>query len=363
MTNEIEPVSGPQVWRGPDMEGRVNEWRQEMTPEHITELDAAVEAVLKSGQDIVDIRKDDFPLPTLGKMLDKIRGDVLSGRGFSLLSGVPVDRYDIKRSGIAYFGIGAHFGEPVSQNAKGHALGHVRNLGFDYGRALTRGYQTNSHLPYHTDASDVVMLLCLQPSISGGLSSIISSGALFNEVRERRPDLLKVLMEPFYRDRRDEIPAGKKPWYIIPVFNFHDGKLLTTYVRSTVMKAQRFPEAPRLTDAQIEAMDFVDEVTQDPTLYLRMAFRPGDIQFVNNHLIAHSRTEYEEDSENPRHLLRLWLACPEGPALPAPYWDFQDPTESGRPNGYLMPGVNLSAPLEPEDGGPGASRTRQSAPA
>jgi hypothetical protein len=360
MTDDIEPVSGPQVWRGPDMAKHVDEWRQNMSAAHIAELDAAVEGVLSRGLEIVDIRKNDFPLPTLGKLLDDIRGEVLSGRGFSLLGGVPVDRYDMHESAIAYFGIGSHFGEPVSQNAKGHALGHVRNLGFDYKRPLTRGYQTNSRLPYHTDASDVVSLLCLQTAKTGGLSSIISSGALFNQIRESRPDLLNVLMEPFYRDRRGEIPAGKNPWYVIPVFNIHEGKLLTSYVRSTVMKAQRFPEAPRLTEAQIEAMDFVDEMTQDPTLHLRMAFNPGDIQFVNNHVIVHSRTDYEEYHDKPRHLLRLWLACPEGPALPAPYWDFQDPTESGRPNGYLMPGVKLSAPLDPEDGGPGASSTRQS---
>ncbi|MBT5664684.1 MAG: TauD/TfdA family dioxygenase [Rhodospirillaceae bacterium] len=359
MPEEIESIAGPQVWRGPDMAGRIDEWRQEMSATHIAELDAAVEGVLSRGLEIVDIHKDDFPLPSLGKVLDELRGDVLAGRGFAVLGGVPVDRYDMNRSAIAYFGIGSHFGESVSQNAKGHALGHVRNLGFDYKRALTRGYQTNSRLPYHTDASDVVGLLCLRPGKSGGLSSIVSSGALFNEIRARRPDLLSVLMAPFYRDRRGEIPAGKNPWYVIPVFNWCEGKLLTSYVRSTVMKAQRFPEAPRLTEAQIEAMDYVDELAQDPAFHLRMSFNPGDIQFLNNHFIVHSRTEYEEDPDKPRHLLRLWLACPEGPALPPPYWDFQDPTESGRPNGYLMPGVALSAPLTPEDGGPGASNTRQ----
>ena len=358
MGEQVEPIEGPQVWRGPDMATREDEWRIAMSPSEIAELDAAVEAVAARDIDIIDIRKEDFSLPTLSRKLAMLRSDVLSGRGFGVLGGAPVHRYDIRRSAIAYFGIGSHFGEAVSQNAKGHALGHVRNLGFDYGRSLTRGYQTDARLPYHTDASDVVGLLCLQTGKSGGLSSIVSSGALFNEVRARRPDLLKVLMAPFYRDRRDEIPAGKNPWYVIPVFNPHEGRLLTSYVRSTVMKAQRFDEAPRLTEAQIEAMDFLDSLAEDPALHLRMTFNPGDIQFLNNHFIVHSRTEYEEDPQKPRHLLRLWLACPEGPALPAPYWDFQDPTESGRPNGYLMPGVELSAPLAPEDGGPGSSDTR-----
>lgn len=359
MDGSVAKISGSQVWRGSDMAKREDEWRVEMSAAEIAELDAAVNAAAARNIDVVDIRKEDFPLPLLSQKLDSLRAEVLSGRGFGLLGGVPVHRYDIRQAAIAYFGIGSHFGEAVSQNAKGHALGHVRNLGFDYSRPLTRGYQTDARLPYHTDASDVVGLLCLQTGKSGGLSSIVSSGALFNEVRARRPDLLSVLMEPFYRDRRDEIPAGKNPWYVIPVFNRHEGRLLTSYVRSTVMKAQRFAEAPRLSDAQIEAMDFLDALAEESALHLRMKFNPGDIQFLNNHFIVHSRTEYEEDPENPRHLLRLWLACPEGPALPPPYWDFQDPTESGRPNGYLMPGVTLSAPLAPEDGGPGASSTRQ----
>ena len=161
-------------------------------------------------------------------------------------------------------------------------------------------------------------------------------------------------MEPIYRDRRGEIPEGREPWYRLPVFNLHKGRLLTNYVRSVIQKAQRFPEAPRLTDDLVEAMDLVDSIAADPAMYLELEFEPGDIQFLCNHYITHSRTAYEDHPgpDRKRHLLRLWLACDDGPPLPAPYDEFMGKTASGRPNGYLMPGVQLSAPLEVEYGGP-----------
>lgn len=262
---------------------------------------------------------------------------------------------------IVYFGIGCHIGQAVSQNAKGHALGHVCDLGFDADRPLARGYQTSAKLQFHTDPTDVVGLMCLRTAKSGGLSSVVSSAAVFNAIFEQRPDLARTLTEPVYRDRRDEIPEGREPWYRMPVFNFYKDRLLTSYVRSTARKAQRFAEVPRLTDAQNQAFDLIDELASSPKYRLDLAFEPGDIQFLNNHYIMHSRTAYEDhqEPERRRHLLRLWLACADGPPMPAPYAEFQGKTDTGRPDGYLMPGVRLSAPLEVEDGGPGDSASRR----
>ena len=47
-------------------------------------------------------------------------------------------------------------------------------------------------------------------------------------------------------------------------------------------------------------------------------------------------------------LLRLWLACDDGPALPEHLTaGFQGATAGGRPAGIRVPGVPLVAPLEP----------------
>jgi hypothetical protein len=215
-------------------------------------------------------------------------------------------------------------------------------------------------LPYHTDASDIVGLLSVKTAKSGGLSSIVSSVTVFNEMVQRRPDLASILTGPLFRDRRGEIPAGHGPWYAIPAFNVSDGRVATTYVRSAVRKAQRFDDVPRLTAADIEALDMMDALAEDSAIHLDMTFEPGDMQFLCNHTIMHSRTAYEDwqAPEQRRHLLRLWLACPDAPLLPAVYGNYQNLTTDGRPNGILLPGVTLNAPIEVADGGPGEAATR-----
>ena len=227
-------------------------------------------------------------------------------------------------------------------------LGHVKDLGFEYNDPLARGYQTAARLPYHTDSSDLVCLLCLTKSKSGGLSSLVSTTTIYNEMVKRRPDLAAVLMQPLYRTRWGEVPEGRKPYYGTPAFTLMDGRVICSYVRSAVRKAQLMDVVPRLTDEQVEAMDLFDELANDPNLHLHMTFEPGDIQVVCNHSIAHSRTAYKDwlEPEKRRHLLRLWLACDDGPRLPEAFiGEHQGMTKGGRPDGIKVPGVPLVAPL------------------
>jgi Taurine catabolism dioxygenase TauD, TfdA family len=356
----LMPVAGERVWRGPDMARQPQQWTIALDSSDIADLEAASDAAERGGLDVLELTRDSFRLPRFEPKLAAVRRDLQQGRGFVLLRGLPVERFRLEQVARIYFGIGAHIGEAVSQNAKGHAVGHVCNLGFDPRLPTARGYQSAHKLNFHTDPTDVVGLLCLRKARSGGESYIVSSATVFNCMLEQRPDLVEVLTRTLYRDRRGEIPAGCKPWYRLPVFNFRDGKLVTNYVRSTIDKAQRFDEVPRLTDEQLEAFALIEHLAASPALTLKMQFEPGDIQLLNNHFVMHSRSAYEDypEPERRRHLLRLWLACDDAPALPSPYFEFMGKTASGRPNGYLMPGAELSAPLDPRDGGPGDSAQR-----
>lgn len=337
----------PQAWRGSELVNSTD-WTYDLTDEEVAELDTAVRVLDRSGREFLDMQVRDFPLPRLGATLSDLRHEVLHGRGFHLIRGLPIDRYTLRQAAIAYWGVGLHIGEPVSQNGKGHVLGHVTNLGLNYADPEVRGYQTNARLPYHSDASDIVALLCLRTARSGGLSSVVSSTTIWNEMVRRRPDCARTLLEPLYYTRWGEIPAGKLPYEPVPVFSPCAGRMITTYVRSAVIKAQSLPGVPRLTDEQVEAMDVLDALTADPDLHLDMAFRPGDIQLVSNYSVFHSRTAYEDwpEPERRRHLLRLWLACKEGPALPDFILERLGQTSSGRPDGIRVPGVRMVAPLE-----------------
>jgi hypothetical protein len=350
-TTTEAPIRAQHVWRGPELAGR-QDWLRPLTPAEVEALAQAVATCDATGLDIAAITPANFPAPGLQALIGEIRAAVLRGRGFILVRGLPVDRWTTRQSAIAYLGLGCHIGEPVSQNGKGHILGHVKDIGMDYNSPVHRGYQTAARLPYHTDSADVVGLLCLKPAKAGGLSSIASSAAIHNAMLERAPELVAELSRPVYRDRRGEVPEGAEPWYRLPVFNhMPGGGLVTSYVRSTMKKAQRFPEVPRLTPALEAACDMLDAMAESADFHLDMDFRPGDIQFLNNHWILHSRTEYEDfpEPERRRHLLRLWLACADGPPLPAAFTEHvQGATAHGRPAGIQVPGVALNAPLEAE---------------
>lgn len=349
--HDAPAAAGPQAWYAADMMGRDDDWLYHWDAAEIAEIEAAVQTIIERDLDILQIGQGEFPLPSLAARLDQIRQHVLHGPGFFMLRGLPIENWSIRQAAIAFWGLGAHFGEACSQNGKGHVLGHVKDLGLDYNKPQVRGYQTNHRLPYHTDSSDIVALLCWRPSKSGGASSIASSTTIYNEIRRRRPDLLQVLMQPFQRTRWGEIPEGKKAYAEVPVFMPKDGRIIAHFVRSAIRKGQTLPGVSPLSPEQIEALDLVDQLVEDPDIHLDIEFRPGDIQLVCNHGMFHSRTAFENhpEPERHRHLLRLWLACKDGPALPD--WllnSYEGKTRNGRPNGIVVPGVEFFAPLEAE---------------
>src|SRR5258708_15527647 len=225
------------AWYGPAMAAR-GEWREMLTPAEGAEVVAATERLAVRGVDIAGIRREDFSLPTLAPRLARIRGDVLDGRGFALIRGLPVFPDDIARAAIAFFGIGSHLGAARAQNARGHVLGHVQDLGRSSADPTARIYQTSERQTYHTDSCDIVGLMCLKTAKSGGLSALVSAVTIYNEIRRRRPDLLPALFAPIETDRRGEIPAGAKPYFRIPVFSWHRRLLSVIYQRQYIESAR-----------------------------------------------------------------------------------------------------------------------------
>jgi hypothetical protein len=190
--------------------------------------------------------------------------------------------------------------------------------------------------------------MCLQQAKSGGLSSLVSSTTIFNEMRRRRPDLLNVLLQPIETDRRGEVPEGSKPYFNIPVFNYHDGLVSAIYQRQYIESARRFPGVASLTSLQIEALDLLDELANDPRLNLMMELQPGDIQLVHNHTILHDRTAFEDypEPERKRHLLRLWLAPPGARPLPEVYAERFGSVTPGDRGGVVVPGAKPTIPFD-----------------
>jgi len=340
--------TGPAAWYGPEMAKR-DDWAMALSVAEVAEIEAATERLVARDADIATIRAGDFPLPTLAaKLKARVAAEVLNGRGFLLMRGLPVERWSMREAATAFFGLGSHLGRARSQNGKGHVLGHVQDLGLDVADPNVRIYQTHERQTYHTDSCDIVGLLCLKTAKSGGLSALVSSTTIFNEMRRRRPDLLKLLFEPVATDRRGEVPEGQKPYFEIPVFSWHEGYLTALYQRQYVDSAQRFPEAPRLSPAQVEALDLFDSLANDPRLHMFMEFRPGDVQLVHNHTLLHDRTSFVDwpEPERRRHLLRLWLAASGARPLPAIFAQRYGSLTVGDRGGIIVRGTRLHAPLD-----------------
>jgi Taurine catabolism dioxygenase TauD, TfdA family len=347
MSLALPPLqTGAAAWYGPEMAAR-DEWLMPLTPADIREIEQAVAPLVARDADIAAISAADFPLPSLGpKLKARVRDEVLSGRGFLLMRGLPAWRWSLRAT--AFFGLGAHLGSARSQNATGHVLGHVRDLGLDAQDPNVRIYQTSARQTFHTDSCDIVALLCLKAARAGGLSALVSSTTIFNEMRQRRPDLLALLLEPIATDRRGEVPAGQKPYFEIPVFNWHEGHLSAIYQRQYIDSAQRFADAPRLTAAHREALDLFDSLADDPALNMTMEFKPGDVQFVHNHTILHDRTAFVDwpEPERRRHLLRLWLAASDARPLPPVFEQRYGSVTIGDRGGVIVAGTRLHAPLQ-----------------
>ena len=304
-----QKITGPAAWTGQDLAGDTS-WIHPLTADAIASIDAALAAVKTKGLKFPHFGKADFPLDAQALKLQQHANELENGRGFMLMRGLPIERYSDDDINIIYYGIGLHLGEPVRQNPKGELLGSVMNVG-DTSLKTTRVYETNLYLPYHSDPSDVVGLLCVRKAKSGGVSSLVSVAAVYNEILEHTPEFLGLYYRPMYFAHLCEpLPS------LSPIFSHHQGKLSCRYLRQYIELGHEIREQP-LSKVEFEALDLFDSIIHKASIRVDMMLEPGDIQFANNYAVLHSRTEFEDDA-NPalhRKLLRLWLKMPNARTL------------------------------------------------
>ena len=304
-------IASPKAWRGETLTGDPS-WVMTLSAPEVAELEHALAVAKATGRSLAEIEREHFPLPTLAPRLARALDEIYDGRGFVVVRGLPVARYADDDVGLIFWGIGRYLGSPLYQNPQGDLLGHVYDHGRTYGNIDVRGYETNAYLPYHTDGCDLVGLMCRRRGIAGGLSSIVSSVSVHNEILAHHPEYLGLLYNGFYYIRREEALSGsgvsERP---VPVFGCRDGVVSCRYIRNQI-NAGAVKRGIPLTTIERAALDYLDEVTRRPDLRLDMDLEPGDIQLCNNYTILHSRTEFIDgpDPDRKRHMLRLWLKFP-----------------------------------------------------
>lgn len=301
-------INANTAWLGKAM-SLENNWIHRLQESEIAEINSALEKAKSTNKLLPELTYKDFPLTNLVPTIKNWLKELSDGHGFLLIKGLPVQNYSQQEIQIIYYGLSLYLGKPVSQNAKGDLIGHVRDTGVNSKDPGVRLYQTREKQDFHCDGSDLVGLLCLKRAKSGGLSRIVSSMSIYNKILETRPDLVDLLYQPMYFDRNNEEPLGEPPFFPLPICHIHQEKLRFFYIGWYIRNAQRHKEVPRLTSQQVELLELIEQTANNPDYYLDMDFDVGDIQFLNNGVILHSRTEYEDydELESKRHLLRLWL--------------------------------------------------------
>ena len=308
-----EKITEPGAWFGSDIQND-DSWIVHIDEAIVGELDSLLDR-LKAKDLRIPFDMSEVSLPMLKPVLDEIPSRLENGLGFVLVRGLPRERYSSEDCELIYWAIASQIGTPISQNARGERLCHVRDAGRSLADPKARGYQTAAKLDFHCDLlpADILGLFCLRTAKAGGASFLVSSLAVHNVLRDERPDLLDVLYEPFHADWRGDEPTGETPWYTNPMYSYCDGRVTSRITTRFVFdSASRFGPDVALTDRQSEGLDAAHEIAERPEMRLAMGFQEGDMQFVNNHIILHAREEYEDydEPERKRHLLRMWIASP-----------------------------------------------------
>ncbi len=307
---QVQPLEVHASWGAADV-ADPEAWTYRLSDDEIAELEAALAVAKGRHDEVLDVGKEDFPLPTLAGRLAGIADELINGRGFQRISALPVERIGFEDASWMYWGIGLHLGVPWPQNVKGHLLGDVKDQGKRPDDPTARGNELGGvGQTFHSDGSDLVGLLCLDPGISGGESLVTNAVRAHNQLVASEPELAGELYGGLPYDFRGEERKGGTPFYHVPVFSEHGKRLFVRYIRPYIEASQRHAEAPRLTETQRAAMDAYDALIQHRDNRVEMRFEPGDMQFVNNYHVLHGRRADEDDAAHGRvrWLKRLWLA-------------------------------------------------------
>ena len=328
------PIDAPYAWKGADLKGRTD-WLRPFRPAELAEIDRALEGVKRRGIELFDITREDFPLPAFSAEIAKIAQELETGRGMIMLRGLPLS-YSPDDLRTVYWGIGTHLGTAVSQNKDGELLGIVKDFGGVINNTTRRGSKTALGLEFHSDRCDVVGLLCVRKAKAGGASRIVSAAAIHNEILRRRPDLIDEFYGNWEHSWQGEEPPGSGRTDKRPIFGFRDGYFTGLFSPAYIKFAQEFPEVPRHTPRQREALELYGQLTNE--LALDMHFEPGDIQLLNNHVMYHGRTHFEDwpEETKKRLLLRLWLSVPGSRPMPQAWKTVFGSIEPGEVRGGVM---------------------------
>lgn len=298
-------VNDKSAWMGRDFRNDES-WIVTLTESQVAELSDAARPCLERGLALTEVTRGDFVLKALQPAIESWAEEINNGRGFVLVKGLPAAKIGDAMVRTIFWGIGLYMGTPVSQNSYGEMLGEVYDEGVKMGTGRVRGYRTNQRLMFHTDRADIVGLLCQRTAKAGGLSSLVSSTRIYNEIAHKHPEYLPPLERGYIHATMEE--GGAFTTYRVPVYSVQNGTVSCRILRNTIENARKMGHA-KYNELETAALEYMDGLTNDENMRIDMMLDRGDMQFINNYTTLHARTAFEDftEPEQKRHMVRLWL--------------------------------------------------------
>ena len=302
----------PRAWRAATLEPP-STWRYRISDVGVHRLVTAARAELAAGAPLTSLVPSPELREALASEIEPLRDALERGRGFAIQEGLEPGAQSDEEATAVYWLLGQCLGRPAQQNVQGTLLYDVRDTGqsVEYGARFS---VTNADSSFHTDnsfgaeVSDYVGLLCLRTARSGGINQLVSGWTVCAELARTDPAVLTALGRPYHVDRRGGVQEGEAPTVERPVVDLGGEEPLFRYLRYWIEAGHRKAEVP-LQGESLRALDRLDETLRRPDLHAEFSLRAGDILWLNNRWLLHSRTGFQDhdEPERKRHLVRLWL--------------------------------------------------------
>ncbi|KAK3293656.1 uncharacterized protein B0H64DRAFT_326361 [Chaetomium fimeti] len=304
-------MEGDLAW-GPASFGSEDEYTLVLSESDVSEVRSGLQHFNELGLYGNEVSPSTFPLPTLGPKLRQISADVHQGRGFAVVRGLKPDEFSPEDNVLVFLGISCYVGvQRGRQDEEGNMLMHIRDAKLSKTPQQDRPTRYSSRAStFHTDTfCDILALQTRNNASAGGRNMLASSWTVYNELARAHPQLRELLAQPIWSfDSRGKfLPSNTRP-----LLYHHDGRALLNFAREPLLGldgVRRAAGLPPLTADQRRALDAVEAIAKQNQIVL--AAEPGDVLFVNNHAVLHSREAFEDAPESPRYLVRMWLRNPD----------------------------------------------------
>ena len=249
----------------------------------------------------------------LESMVSDFKKILVSGCGFVIIDGTCFEKFSKEEFQMIYQIFAKFLGELYVQNIKKEKLVLIKNEGKSM-KTGGRYHQTKEGGSHHTDSPqwknvpDIIGLCCINPAKTGGTSKFISAYTVHNLFLQKDSQLLEILYNKFYFDKRGEIKENEEPTIFEPIMQFKNNKLLFRYLRDYVDSGHKIQNKP-LTEEQDRSLKLLDEILSEENIVVSYDLKKFDMTFFNNHRVIHGRTSFEdfEDEEKKRLMIRSWI--------------------------------------------------------